>query len=489
MNIQQEFADADLGDARRTRRLLDVVSRLAVDPAGSFPKAMVSESALEGAYRFLNNKAVTYGDILEPHWRRSAERVAERGVAVVAHDTTEVGFRTPRAGLGRVTDGELGRGFFLHTALAVSCDGRKEPLGVVGAEPWVRLEPPKSKQRRATKVDDRLSTERESDRWWQMVQRVEARMPARRQVIHVMDREADEYVLFARLIAHDHRFVIRNRIDRRVVLEGHRQPTMRHALRGQTARLTRTVKLTPRPRKPMASRVNPKVETRQAHMEICAMPLTVRRPKTLPPDCADLPATIALNIVHVKEINPPDDYEPIDWKLLTTEPIETEADVAAVVDYYLLRWMIEEYFKALKTGCDLEHRQLETMHSIYNALAIFMPIACNLLCLRTLARTAPHQPAETALTSTQILILQKHPDVRLGQSPSVQEGLQAVARLGGHIKNNGQPGWQVLGRGYQQLLVLERGALLMAPEIGDGGCCAGRGGPLERGALLMAPEM
>ena len=42
----------------------------------------------------------------------------------------------------------------------------------------------------------------------------------------------------------------------------------------------------------------------------------------------------------------------------------------------------------------------------------------------------------------------------------------AIARLGGHIKNNGEPGWIVLGRGFQDLLLLEIGALMAQEALG-----------------------
>jgi hypothetical protein len=40
---------------------------------------------------------------------------------------------------------------------------------------------------------------------------------------------------------------------------------------------------------------------------------------------------------------------------------------------------------------------------------------------------------------------------------TVRQAMLAVARLGGHIKNNGEPGWAVLGRGFHKLLAREEG--------------------------------
>jgi hypothetical protein len=120
--------------------------------------------------------------------------------------------------------------------------------------------------------------------------------------------------------------------------------------------------------------------------------------------------------------------------------------------------VIEEYFKVIKSGCAYEKRQLESFETLINALAIFIPIAWRLLLLRTLARnTDGEAPATDALTHTQVEVLVATSKRRLPPNPTVRQALQAIATLGGHIKNNGQPGWSVLARGYKKLLAFEEG--------------------------------
>jgi hypothetical protein len=149
--------------------------------------------------------------------------------------------------------------------------------------------------------------------------------------------------------------------------------------------------------------------------------------------------------------------EPIDWTLLTQEPIDTAEQILKIVDYYRGRWMIEEYFKALKTGCSFEKRQLESLPTLLNALAIFVPVAWRLLLLRGMARNHPTAPATIVLTEPQIAVLHAVTKRPLPQDLNVEQALLAIAALGGHIKNNGRPGWQVLGRGFRKLLNLEEG--------------------------------
>ena len=51
--------------------------------------------------------------------------------------------------------------------------------------------------------------------------------------------------------------------------------------------------------------------------------------------------TVSLNIVEVTEVEPPEGQEPVHWRLLTTEPIDTAANICRVVDIYRARWLIE----------------------------------------------------------------------------------------------------------------------------------------------------
>ena len=173
-----------------------------------------------------------------------------------------------------------------------------------------------------------------------------------------------------------------------------------------------------------------------------------------------MPETVRLNVVRVHTKSAGQGVDPVEWRLVTSEPIDTAEDVAAIVDGYRARWLIEEYFRALKQGCAYERRQLESKHALLNALAVFTPIAWQLLALRQLSRDRAQLPADAILSPLKLTLLQRHPDVRLRPNATIRDAMLAVAALGGHIKNNGEPGWQVLGRGYEDLLLLERGAAL-----------------------------
>jgi len=206
-------------------------------------------------------------------------------------------------------------------------------------------------------------------------------------------------------------------------------------------------------------RTQPRKE-RRARLAISATRVTFKRPGKCG---ADHPKTLAINVVSVREVNAPQDVVPVEWILGTSEPIKRKKDLLRIIDIYRARWTIEEFFKAIKTGCAYEQRQLESWSTLLNALAIFVPIAWNLLRMRALEREDDSAPANRILTDTQLHVLAAKTKA-LSSKPTIKEVLSAIARLGGHLKQNGPPGWQILGRGYIELVTLEAGYRLAKDE-------------------------
>jgi len=450
-SVKSEFAGAELGDKRRTQRLLEVATALDRNPSLSFPKAMGDDASLEGTYRLLGNPEVNASQISEPHYRATQERVASQATIIVAHDTTTVSFRGhgTRDGLGPIGDG--GQGFFAHIALAVMTDEQRLPLGVMASRTWARGEK-KPKMRPEKRC---LDPNRESKRWFEQVQVVEDRMPSGVRALHVVDREGDAYELLSRLHTNKYGFVVRSTHDRRLLGDN---PMLSDLLGSLSQMCEREVPLTRRigSSLPRVRTQHPARHARVARLAFSASAVEFERP---PYALKELARSIAIHVVHVTELDAPVGEKPVNWTLFTSEPIASTEDILRVVDAYRARWTIEEFFKALKTGCSLEERQLESLHALENALAIFLPIAWRLLLLRSLARQSNDLPASSALTPTQLAVLRAVAKRPLPKSPTAKDALLAIAAIGGHIKNNGQPGWQVLARGYHDLLILELGWL------------------------------
>jgi Transposase DNA-binding/Transposase DDE domain len=445
--VADELGRAEFRDARLSRRLQGLAARLRANPSLSFPKALVGGAELEGAYRFFGNPVVTPELILSGHFAATRERCREKQTVLVLHDSTTISFREDgqRRGLGRLRISD--QTFFAHVALALADDSTRRPLGISGLETWVRGEEKAS----------------EHERWGKMVKVAEERLaPAK--IIHVMDREADDYPLFSQLVEAKQCFVIRSMHDRRLAdhLIGYEK--LSEVLATLEIVVEREAKLSGRKAAdaPKKKAIHPPRAPRTATLAVGAETVSLKRPKPHSRDTEEkrrksLPPSLTINVVRVWEPDPPEGQTPVEWILLTTEPIKSVEDILRIVDRYRARWTIEEYFKALKAGCAYENRQLADYESLVNALAVFAPIACSLLAMKSEARRDPDAPAERVLTPLQIEVLRALGRMPLPPAPSVHDVLLAVAALGGHIKYSGAPGWLTLARGYSELLALARG--------------------------------
>lgn len=446
--MSEEGRRAELGDARRSERLGVIVEAVAREPGESFPELMGSDSELEAFYRFVNNESVDLQAVLQPHVASTVERCSRYDTVLIVHDTTGLTFQgSSRIGLGRKNRSE--QEFFAHVSIAVAPGENRNALGVVATETWSRIGPRKGRRSPRKLLAD---PNRESLRWHRAVQTVSDRFGNSAHLLHVMDREGDCFELLAQMVKGKQRFVVRLAHDRTLDDDGAK---LYKAIEGGRVLLKREVRLSTRRAgcNPRERKIHPARSERQATLAVSATPVVFMRPDSA---ARKLPEGLPVHVVLVREINPPAGTEPVVWRLVTTEPAGTAEEVAAIVDAYRNRWIIEELFKALKTGCQYERRQLESRHALEVVLGIFLPIAWRLLVLRTLARQAPNKRG-TALTSQQIDVLRACGKAPLKNNPTNREVLMCLAALGGHIKNNGEPGWIVLGRAFEKLLLLELG--------------------------------
>jgi hypothetical protein len=442
------------------RRLEALVELAAADPSASIPRMAGTESEREAFYRFLANERVAFEAVLEPHRERTRERAEAAGVILAVHDTSAFKFEGSRGDeLGYINTGA--RGFYLHATIAVTNNEDRECLGVLQAKTLFRESPKKTRSRSARSGADYAALEdRESGRWWDQIQSVQRDLAGRCEVIHVADCEADSYALLSNMISARHRFVTRLARDRRARRDGADPWSRLSDVAGQAEHVAeREVPLSARgaKRPPRTRKRFPPRDARVATLRFAALPMQLKRPPYLG---EPHPPEIGLNVIHVYEVDAPEGTEPVEWFLLTTEPVGTEQEILGVVDIYRRRWVIEEFFRAVKTGCAYEQRQLEVRHAWLIALAITLPLAWRLLRLRHLARRKPDAPAATVLSETEIEILKHLRRGRLSARPTLLEAMNAVAEMGGHIKNNGEPGWLVLHRGLLKLESLAEGVEL-----------------------------
>jgi hypothetical protein len=457
-SLREEMAGADLGDARLNARRSQVLEALERHPDRSFPEACATDAETEALYRFLRNRRVTCERVIEPHVQATVERCRACGDVVVIHDTTENDFAGEKGRAGLAIVGPRRQAFWLHAALAVSADDLRAPLGLLSLDTWVR----RRDRRRTTKPHWRerfFDPRKESRRWAKGVATVRERLGRGIRPIHLMDREGDSYELLGELIEHQERFVIRLNYDRRLSRDANDDaPETVLAARPDEPLCECEVSVAARPvgrrPRPLVAR-RPARAQRTASIRVAAATVLLKQPRD---HRGGTPRSLRTNVVYAWEVDAPAGEVPLEWRLVTTEPIDDVAQVRQIIDWYRTRWLIEEFFKCLKTGCAYEKRQLESLQTLLVALGLLAPIAWQLLLMRHLTRDLPDTPATVVLTTQQLAILRSAPGGEsLSRAPGMRDAFLVVARLGGHLKQNGEPGWLVLTRGMQKLRDMEAG--------------------------------
>lgn len=453
--VGNDFLGAKLGDLRRSKRASAIATMIARKPSSSLPQALGSDAALQAAYRFVNHEDVTFESLLKASAEKAAQRASQGQCAWVLHDTTDATFSDldPKE-LGYLPTNKPG--FLIHISLLLDGDRWRHPLGVVHAETIHRERRSKHRGKKRSGRQTVVDAESEGARWWKGIHAAEQRLKDVPEVIHVADRESDSYELMHRCNEAGYRFVFRARVpSRRGRTPGKTGwSTVNTIAEGCAGIVEREVMLSARAKKsaPGMNRGNPPRNTRHALLRFSATRVELARPQYLKSPFAK---TITVNLVHVIEQSPPEGEKPVQWLLYTTEPIDTPEQVAKIVDIYRARWTIEEFNAALKTGCAYEARQFTTKHALLNILALCLPVACGLLALRSHARDRPQAPAIEVLRPSQIAVLQAL-GKKVPATPTAREALLAVAALGGHLKRNGEPGWNTLMRGMHTLLDYEK---------------------------------
>jgi hypothetical protein len=459
--VIEEMATADLKDKRLNDRLQVILSQLAARPTASIPAACGGFAEMTAAYRFFDNDKVRFDSVLRPHLESTQTRIAAQTVALLVPDTTEIDVTRPEQqvqGAGPL-DGGPRRGVFLHLMHAFTPDGT--PLGTVQAIPWTRegdklpVSSQSSRRRAATPIE-----EKESFRW--LLSMHEARERARgcpqTQIVYVADSEADIYDVIATGMEEPRTadWIVRSCQDRVLVDDREDAAGLDYLgeevlaapvlyrqtiqVRGRRAKLACDDRGRRQPRK-----------SREAVVEVRAVAVTLRAPERQ----AGHPADVTVNAVLVTEMNPPEDDVAVEWLLLTSLPIETMEQVCLVIQYYCTRWMVEVFFRTLKSGCRVEGRRFEDVARLLPCLALYLIVTWRTLYVCRLGRSCPELSCEAVFEPAewqsvyQVVKREKPPE----QPPSLQAMVRLVAQLGGYVnrKRDDEPGPQTVWLGLQRL--------------------------------------
>lgn len=433
-----EFGNADLGDPRRTRRLIEIATARAQRPSVSLPQCFENTAALKAMYKFCDNEHVDRDAVLASHYQATTQRVANVPVVLALQDTTELDFTHHPAtqGLGLLGDARHW-GILVHTTLAVTPE--RVPLGLLHQQ-LIYRDPAEFGKRHQRK--QRPIEVKESYKWLESLQataRVQAACPTSH-LVSVGDREADVYDLFLRSQQLDQDVLVRAAWDRAVQ---HDEKYLWAYLESQPVAGTLTVTV-PRQEHQAA---------RQAHVSVRSAAVDLKPPRYRAKE--KLPVIRVWGVL-AREEQPPLGVEPIEWLLLTTVAVTTLAEACERIAWYTCRWTIEIYHKILKSGCRIEDRQFEQAARLERYVAIDSVVAWRVLGLTLQSRKTPQMSCEAFLEPEEwqaLACYMNHTLTPPEQPPTLQQAARWIAQLGGFLgrKGDGDPGVTVMWRGMQRL--------------------------------------
>jgi len=463
--LKEELQGFDAGDQRLNERFELIMRRLSDKPTMSIPAACNSWNETLATYRFFDNASVSPEQILSPHREATVRRIAQHPVVVVAQDTTTLNLTKPSdqmKGTGPLSD-EHNHGMFNHVGLAISTDG--VALGVVEAEYWARdwetffSNKQLTKSEKAIKRRETPFLEKESARWLRGYQAgcELAQQNPQTQIVVVSDSEADlldciAYAQQSKASASSSADWITRAYQDRCLPKGETHPKLWDACEAAPVRTTIEIEVSENdPESGDKTKRNQSRTARTTQAEVRAITITL-------PGQPRVEGNIGpqvVNVVYVREIKPPEGEKPVEWLLLTNLPIDSIEEIQLVIDYYVLRWKIELYFRILKVGCGVEKLQFEQLERYQRCLAVYMVVAWRVFYVMMLGRECPEIPCDCVFSpeewkSVYKVVHRKEPPKT---PPPLGEMVVLVAKLGGYLgrKHDGPPGPQTTWIGMQRM--------------------------------------
>jgi hypothetical protein len=460
--VIEETHEVDLEDKRLNDRLLVILAALGEHPMASIPAACNGYAEMAAAYRFFENEKVTFERILSPHIAMTRRRIAAPPIALLVQDTTEIDMTRPQQevqGAGPL-DGDTRRGALLHLLHAFTPDGT--PLGTAHADLLVRSDDKPLNRTKSRAERQKIPIEeKESHRWLIAFRQAqeEARRHPQTRIVCIGDSEADIYELLVEATAESNgaRWIVRACQDRALQPDAVKvekaSESLRERLLAAPVRFEQKISIRGRDAKvscEVRGRRQARI-SRAATVVIRAARVTLRPPyrhdRKLP--------VVSVNVVYVLEKDVPDGEPAVEWILLTDLPIDTLDQVREAIQYYCGRWMIEIFFKTLKSGCRVEKRRFEHIDRLLPCLAVYLIVAWRTLYLCRLGRACPEMTCEAVFEPAEwqsvYQVVHRAPPPR--KPPTLQQMIRTIAQLGGYVnrRRDDEPGPQTVALGMQRL--------------------------------------
>lgn len=440
-----EFGGVDLGDARRTARLVAMGAATCEHPSGKVAAVFRTDREREGAYDFLESDDVAPEEIMRGITTATVARSAGQPFVFVPVDGTSVNVvdRTGERDFGCVgSDSNGGRGAKVIDALAVDPEGTV--IGWLGLTFWARS-PQRKVPARDTHARQARPVEEKETRYW--IETVKAAGDALNERSirgwFQIDREGDGCDLLLALRDTGHWWSVRGNVDRSIQLEGGDTGRLRAQLTAGIAAGSYELQVAARPGR--------RARTAQMVVRIAQVSLRLRDRAT--GRITILPVTA---VWAREEGTTPAGEEPIDWLLYTNRTVDTFDHAKLVIYGYAQRWRVEECHRTWKRGeCDVESTQLRSFAAVQRWATILAAVATRIERLKRLARITPNAPASLELSPIEVQALKmlKFDGETPACEPTIAEAVMWLAEFGGYAnKYSGKPpGATVLGRGLRYL--------------------------------------
>ena len=380
--VAGEMATLELGDERLNRRGQQVMVDMCEEPMASVNGMSKGWAEAKAAYRFLNSDNVDPGDIRAALVDACVARVEEQQVVLAIQDTTSLDFsgrKSLELGPTGGGDGFSGNGLFVHSTIAASGDG--VPLGLLDQIDWVRDMEKAGSRHKCKQVG---IEEKETFRWIEAQRTVRQLIPVTTRLIHVADREADIFEMFAERRHENEFMLVRACRERRLAVGGDAKDRVVEMDVTHDDEQVHTRLLAAIANAPIVGefdltvrRGNQARHPREARIAVRSCEVTLRPPKNGVHAPGLKPVT--LNAVLAEEIDPPENQTPVKWMLLTDLEADDFDSARECVRLYSLRWLIERYHYVLKSGCRIEETQLRSLKAVRTLLALYSAVALRLL--------------------------------------------------------------------------------------------------------------
>lgn len=434
---KEDWQNVNFGDKRLNKRAEDIGASFLENPFVSPPKMLKKPKKTKAFYRFMNSDNITHEKLIDSHIKETCKEIDDNKIVLAIHDLTTLTFKRNYEIEGLYDVGghqdNPSLGIVVHNSISVT---PHESYGTINGLLNQTIHKSKPKEQRNKENN-------ETSLWLNGIESV-GKPSKDTTIIDVMDRGADIIEVMECSLNSEHEFIIRAMYNRR--LNGKKGPNLFDVTKALPIAGYKTLEI----------QANKGRKKRKAKLKISFSNITLP-----PPEKKKYIEPIECAIIHVAEVDCPDNQKPIEWFLLTSLEIKDFQGTLKIINYYSYRWIIEEYHKCMKTGFKLEQTQLHTLKRIENLLGFVAVSSVSLLKLRDIVKHNPEAKAREYVEEEDLNIVRAYYKLEKKEM-NIDQFLRYIAQMGGFLnrKSDGNPGWQSLWEGWKFFLGLKEGVRL-----------------------------